>query len=390
MKQNFYFENFKTVSPINLKPNEKVCIEGQYIAIRRFDEIKNKNYSYIDCENLHLLPGFIDCHVHISMNSTPNPFEEFNDSTKNTVSKSLINLRKSISCGFTTLRDLGGLLEPIMQIRNAVALDSTLPNLLVSGSALCPRDGHGDKISLTHVSHLGLLENLDLLLKNNVDVIKIMASGGVISSNSTLEDVQFTASELSIIDDFSKKNSIPVAAHAQSILSVKNCLKSGIRSIEHGVNLDNECIELMLENDAYLIPTLSAPYHMVNNLEALKFENYIVEKLIQAKERHEDSIIKAYRSDVKIALGTDAGTPFNRHGNNIQEMNLMKKIGISIEDVICSATKYASEILNISKDIGEIAHGKKADLVVMELQKEGKNVFNKEKIKYVFKNGTIV
>lgn len=389
-KRNVCFKNFRTLIPFSDKSNQTICIEEGLIKVRDLDTIEIDSYDSIDCENLFLLPGFIDCHVHISMNSSSNPFAEFDKDLSETVYDGLENLKKTIAGGFTTIRDLGALLEPITEIKRYCKPNQSLPDLLISGSALCPTKGHGDKIALTHSNEIELFNNLETLRNHKVDVIKVMASGGVISDNSTLNDIQFSDNELIIINNFSKRYNIPVAAHAQSILSVKSCLNTGVKSIEHGVNLDEECIALMLKNNAYLIPTLSAPYHMVNNLKDLKLDNSIIEKLIAAKEIHQQSILNAYKQGVKIALGTDAGTPFNYHGNNIHELNLMKNLGMSIEDVITSASKNASEILGISRELGEISQDKKADLVVMNIE-ENKNIsFDKNNIKYVFKNGKII
>lgn len=200
---------------------------------------------------------------------------------------------------------------------------------------------------------------------------------------------QLTLEELMAGVEEAQKAGRRTASHAQGNEGIKNALWAGINSIEHGIFLDDEAIELMLERKTYLVPTLSAPYHILRGGIKGGVPPFAVEKTKSVMKSHLQSIKKAYKAQVPIAMGTDAGTPFNRHGENLKELGLLVKVGLSPKEAIVAATKTASEVLGLEKKIGTLEKGKLADLIVVDEDplKDISLLQGKDKILAIMKEG---
>ena len=176
---------------------------------------------------------------------------------------------------------------------------------------------------------------------------------------------QFTLEELIAGVEEARKAGRRTATHAQGTEGIKNSLWAGIDSIEHGFFLDDEAIELMLERNAYLVPTLSAPFQIIKGGVKGGVPRYAVEKSKSVMKSHFQSVRRAYKAKIHIAMGTDAGTPFNRHGENLKELELLMRAGLTPMEAIVATTKTASEVLGLEKKIGILEKGKMADLIVV-------------------------
>ena len=152
----------------------------------------------------------------------------------------------------------------------------------------------------------------------------------------------------------------------QGTQGILNALRAGIDSIEHGIFLDEETISLMIKRDVPLIPTLSAPYNIENKGTAAGIPDYAVDKTLRVKPFHLESTRMAHKAGVRVAMGTDAGTPFNVHGENLYELKRMVEVGFSPTEAIQSATQIASQVLGLEQELGTIEEGKLADIVVVE------------------------
>ena len=177
---------------------------------------------------------------------------------------------------------------------------------------------------------------------------------------------QFTLEELMAGVEEARKAGRRTATHAQGTEGIKNSLRAGVNSIEHGFFLDDEAIELMLEMNAYLVPTLNAPYQIIRGGVKRGVPRYAVEKSKSVMKSHFQSVRRAYESKIRIAMGTDAGTPFNCHGENLKEMELLVKAGMTPMEAIVATTQTASEVLCLEKKIGTLEKGKLADLIVVD------------------------
>ena len=157
---------------------------------------------------------------------------------------------------------------------------------------------------------------------------------------------------------------LSVMSHAQSTVGIKNAVRAGVRSIEHGIYLDDEAIQLMLDRGAYLVPTLVAPHGVIKAAEAgASIPEIAVTKSLEVIEAHRDSFRRAHEAGVKVAMGTDAGVV--PHGTNLEELQLMADGGMSPEDVLVATTKTAAELMGMTRELGTIEAGKRADLVVV-------------------------
>jgi len=202
------------------------------------------------------------------------------------------------------------------------------------------------------------------LVRAGADVIKVATSGGVLSPRSKPDTRGFGPDELDVLVGEAQAAGLAVMAHAQSTVGIKNAIRAGVRSIEHGIYLDDEAIALMLEHDAYLVPTLVAPTGVIRAAEAgAAVPEVAVVKAREVIEAHRDSFRRAVEAGVKVAMGTDSAvTP---HGENLRELELMAEGGMSPEDALIATTRTAAELMGLERELGTLEPGKRADLVAV-------------------------
>lgn len=202
------------------------------------------------------------------------------------------------------------------------------------------------------------------VLRAGADVIKVCSTGGVLSPTDHPEFTQFTEEELRVmVQEGAYRRGIKVMAHAQGAEGIKNAVRAGIHSIEHGIYLDDEAIDLMLAHGTFLVPTLLAPLSVLEQAETTgKMPEYGVRKARETIEIHSESIAKAHQAGVTIAMGTDAGVM--PHGTNLRELGLMVNVGLSPMEAIVATTKVAAECLGWQDLIGTLERGKLADVII--------------------------
>lgn len=333
----------------------------------------------IDCTGLHVLPGLFDTHVHVMLGhidmwrmvQTPFSYRFF---------EAARNLEATIRTGITTVRDGGG---ADLGIKKAV--DDGLiegPRLHVSLGMLSQTGGHGDgwfpsgAMVELFPTHPGLPETIvdgvdemrskvRELVRAGADVIKVATSGGVLSPRDDPRHAHFRLAELRVLVEEATAAGIGVMAHAQGTSGIKNAIRAGIRSIEHGIYLDEQAIEMMLERGTYLVPTLVAPTGVLRAAEAgAQIPEASLIKAREVIEAHQDSFRRAVEAGVKIAMGTDTGvTP---HGENLAELALMVKGGMTPEQALVATTRTAAELMGLDDELGTIEPGKRADLVLVD------------------------
>lgn len=333
----------------------------------------------IDVAGLTLLPGLFDTHVHVTVSEVDlwhlaqQPFSyQFYLAGA--------NLRSTLDIGITTIRDAGG---ADLGIQQAVA-DGLIPGprMQISLSMLSQTGGHGDDWlpSGNDVSpwmpHPGrpspIVDGPDEMrrkvrefIRAGADVIKVATSGGVLSTRSDPRRAHFRPDELDVLVTEATAAGVFVMAHAQAAEGIKNAVRAGIRSIEHGVYLDDEGIELMLERGTWLVPTLVAGQGVLDLAAAgAPLPERTLEKARAGIEVHRDAFRRAVSAGVRIAMGTDSGvTP---HGQNLRELALMVAGGMSPADVLEASTRSAAELMGVAADLGTLEVGKLADLVIVE------------------------
>jgi imidazolonepropionase-like amidohydrolase len=325
-----------------------------------------------------ILPGLFDCHTHVTVSSVDlwqvaqRPFSyQFYEAAR--------NLEATIRIGITTVRDAGG---ADLGIKEAVEDGLTLgPRLQISIIMLSQTGGHGDDWypSGAHIPFMtehpgrpsGVVDGPDEvrrkvreLVRAGADVIKVATSGGVLSPRDDPRHAHLRPVELEALVEEATAAGIFVMAHAQGADGIKNAVRAGIRSIDHGIYLDDEAIELMNDRGTWFVPTLVAPQGVLDAAAAgVPLPPVVVDKAHQVVEIHRTAFRRAVEAGVRIAMGTDSGvTP---HGRNLRELELMVAGGMSPLAALEATTRSAAQLLGVDDDLGTIEPGKIADLVVV-------------------------
>jgi imidazolonepropionase-like amidohydrolase len=370
-----------------------VAVNGNRLTFvgpaRKFRDSKRE--TVFDLSGKTILPGLIDCHVHLCLDGSPDPMTAVSkESIPQTTLKAAQHARVTLDAGVTTIRDMGG--KDYIDIAVRDGIESGLiegPRMICSGRAVCMTGGHGWQFGREADGTDGVREAVREQLKAGAGLIKMMATGGVLTKGGEPGSPQFTLEELKAGIEEARKAGRRTSAHAMGSDGIKNALRAGIDSIEHGVFLDDEAIELMLEMKTHLVPTLSAPCHIIKAGTKGGVPAYAVEKSKSVIESHWQSVRKAHQAGISIAMGTDAGTPFNCHGENLKELELLVKAGMIPMGAIVATTQTASEVLGLEKKIGTLEKGKLADLVVVHGDpiKDISILQRKDKIVAVMKDG---
>lgn len=372
-------------------------------AVGRLADMSNPDDAaeVIDAEGGYVLPGLIDSHVHMMMESK--------DSRKTLAEpfslkfyQAIHYMKRTLNVGITTVRDTG-----FTDVGVKEAIEQELiqgPRMQVSINPLTTTGGHGDSwmrsgVDTTNPAYPGMPDAIcdgveevrkktREMLRAGADNIKVHATGGVMSPTDHPDFAQFSEEELRVmVEEASFRKGRTVMAHAQGKEGIKNAVRAGVRSIEHGIDLDDEAISLMKENGTYLVPTLLAP---VSVLESDEMPEHAIRKSQEVAERHRNSIARAHKAGVKIAMGTDAGVM--KHGTNLRELKLMCDIGMSPMESIVATTKTAAECLRWDDQLGTVEPGKLADLVITKTNPldDIQSLEDETNIARVMKDGTFV
>ena len=359
----------------------------------------------IDAQGGFILPGFFDTHVHLLFEGF-NMVRDMQAPFSLRFYKSIDYMRRTLEAGVTSVRDAGGADAGVKQsVDNGDVLG---PRMQISVSVLTITGGHGDGWMLSgnewelfpaypgfpHGRVDGaehVRQKVRQVLRAGAEVVKVCATGGVLSPTDHPEFIQFSPQELRVIvEEAAFRRGVKVMAHAQGAEGIKNAVRAGIHSIEHGVYLDDEAIDLMLEHGTYLVPTLLAPLGVLEVGESGGMPDYGLRKAREVVEIHSQSISKAHQAGVKIAMGTDSAvTP---HGQNLRELGLMVSIGMSPMEAIVASTSIAAACLGWDDRLGTLESGKLADLILVKDDplKNIRSLENVDNISLVMKDGKIV
>jgi imidazolonepropionase-like amidohydrolase len=332
----------------------------------------------VDCSGLTLLPGLFDCHVHMTMSGDLDWLRSFQRGFSYQFFEAVRNLRRTIDIGVTTVRDAG---FSDLGVKQAVE-DGLVegPRLRIAVTIMSQTGGHVDGMTACGVDKnpppypgmpAGVVDGVESvrartreILRSGADQIKIAASGGVLSPTSDPRLAQFLQDEIEEIVAVARAAGTYVMAHAQSAAGIKNALRAGVRSIEHGVFLDDEAIDLMLAKDVWLVPTLMAPRGVLDAVErGEQLPEQIVQKAREVGAAHVESFERAVSAGVRIAMGTDTGvTP---HGENLRELALMADGGMHPTEVLRATTLDAARLMRLNHELGSLDEGKRADIVAV-------------------------
>lgn len=318
----------------------------------------------IDVSGQFVVPGMIDTHVHLMMDARPDAESVQGDSEATMAYRAAENLRKQAKAGVTTTRDLGAAETLAIDAREAVA-DGQIrgPRVQSAGKNVVMTGGHGHWFGREADGPHEVRKAVREQLKAGADAIKCMATGGVLTTGAQTGAPELTPEELEALVDTADAAGVPTAAHCHGTQGIKNAVYAGIDSVEHGTFMDEEAAELMADRDTYWVPTLSALKGIVENRDA-GIPEQAVEKGEDAAQRMAAAWEYALEADVPIAMGTDAGTPFNRHEDAAHELAYMVEYGLDAEGALEAATVNAADLLGLD-DTGLIEKGYRSDLLVL-------------------------
>lgn len=321
----------------------------------------------VDGRGLTLLPGMIDCHVHLCLGSEADVVTAVEqDSPSLTLLKAARRARQTIEAGITTVRDVGSRDHSIFALQRAI--DAGIlpgPRIVGSGLAICMIGGHARFIGREVEGEAQVRAVAREQLAAGAGVIKVIASGGVLTPGTSPDIAQMTEQELAAAVAVAGEAGKKVAAHAHGASGMRNAILAGVHSIEHATLLDEETVGLMREHGVFAVPTLSALATTAACRRGCGIPDSVREKARAMTKRHQRSFVQAYRSGVRIAMGTDAGTPFNFHGDNAQELERMVALGMTAMNAILSATAEAAELLGLQNTVGTIQPRRRADLLLV-------------------------
>ena len=316
-----------------------------------------------------IAPGLVDAHVHVALDGGPDPVGSLQRETQNeTVVRAVGHLQAHLRAGITTVRDLGGPYGLAIDLARAVAGGRLRgPRVVPCGRNITMTGGHGHAFGLEADGPDEVRRAARAELKAGAQVLKFMATGGVLTQGVRAGAEAFTEEELRAGAEEARKADKRTATHAQGLTGILNALRAGIDTIEHGAfdRWDDAAFELMTrrERPVWLVPTLAAPDGILRGEG--RVPDWAVAKTRPIAERHHRNTREAFDAGVAIVAGTDAGTPLNPHGGLARELELLAEVGLPLGAVFEAATVRAAEALGLEGTIGSFAPGAAADLVVL-------------------------
>jgi imidazolonepropionase-like amidohydrolase len=382
-----------------LRANQAIVIEGdKVVQIAPSSEVKSAaGDTVIDLPEATLLPGLIDMHTHLTFDLNSLGYQGLSISTAREALHGARNAKRTLEAGFTTVRNVGAKDYADIALRDAINDGDVIgPRMVASGPALGITGGHCDENLLPPAFHLqgdGVADGVEAVqhkvrevIKYGADVIKICATGGVLSKGDDPNASQFTLEEMKAIVADAHRLGRKVAAHAHGAEGVRWASEAGVDSIEHGHLMDDAAVATLKKNGTYLVPTLFLGEYMEKNIEHSDVPEYSKQKMRDVAAAMQKNVKKAFDAGVKIAFGTDAAV--YPHGLNAGEFHVYVKLGMTPLAAIQTATINAADLLGPKLKVGMLEPGKFADMIAVDGDPT-KDVTILEHVKFVMKGGTV-
>jgi imidazolonepropionase-like amidohydrolase len=356
----------------------------------------------VDASGMMVMPGLIDAHVHLCLEGGPNILAILQYPPGLLQLMAARNALNTLEAGYTTVRDMGAPMGFAISLKRAIGMGIARgPRIVTSGRVISQTGGHAD-------FHLPSGINFDLMsriadgpdevrkaareqLRDGADWVKICSSGGVMSPTDPVDTRQFTVDEIRAAVEEANAVGKNVAAHAHGTTGIRNAVMAGVKTIEHGTIMDDEVVSLMAEKGVFHIPTLVASWGILKHGREAGIPDYAVAKAEQLATYPGRSMMLSHGAGVKVAAGTDAGTPFNRHGENAKELELMVEAGFKPMEAIRATTKVGAEAVGLGRVTGTLQKGKWADVIVVDGDplKDIKVLQDRSLIRLVMKGGAM-
>ncbi len=403
--QKTYIHCGKLIDAVsNILLSEKtIIVEGNKIVeIKDGYAIPGAADKLIDLKNKTVMPGLMDMHVHMESQTKRNAQADRLMKEPQDIAFEAVNYANAtLMAGFTTVRDLGGSRVNI-SLRNAINNGTTVgPRIYTAGKSIATTGGHADPTNGLKREFGGDPGPLDGVVngvddcrkavrqryKDGADLIKITATGGVLSQAKDGSGAQFTEEEIRAIVETAKDYNFKVAAHAHGAEGIKRAIRAGVTSIEHGTFMDDECIELFKKYGTWLVPTIIAGKSTADSAKIPGYYSAIVTpKALATGPKIQATFAKAYKAGVKIAFGTDAGVYM--HGKNYLEFQYMTEAGMPALEAIKSATISGATLLGVESTLGTIQKDKLADIIAVDGDPL-KDITVMGKVVFVMKDGKV-
>lgn len=346
-------------------PGGSVLVESGVIKEVGTDLKAPADAKVIDLNGKTMLPGLFNCHVHMCSDAGNGVSREECDAA--ITIRALKNLKTLLSSGVTYVRDAGAPNHIDITLHEAALKGDILaPEMQTAGRCICMTGGHGWKNGREADGPDECRKAAREQLRAGANWIKVMATGGVMTKGVEPGSEQMTEDELRAAIEEAHKAGAKTFTHAQGMEGIKNALRAGVDSIEHGFFMDDWCFDYMKEHDVFFVPTLAAPHWIKVNGTAAGIPDYMVRKVESTIDAHQDTFRRAHKAGVKIALGTDAGTPFNAYDKTAFEAVLMVENGMTPMEAIQCGTIGAAELMSVKDTHGSITPGKKANFAIFD------------------------
>ncbi|GAB1576733.1 amidohydrolase family protein [Bordetella petrii] len=349
-----------------LLPGHAVLVEGGRVArVAPAGQFEGYAGRRVDTSGMTLMPGLADCHVHLVFTGSADPHAQMSRQGPAQITlTALENAQAALHGGITAVRDCGGKDYLEFGVRDAIARGTFPgPTIKAAGRMICMTGGHGNRTGRVADGCDEVVKAVREQVHAGCDLVKIMATGGVMTPGVNPMDAHYSFDEMRAGVHEAKRFSKSTASHAQGTEGILNAVRAGIDSIEHGIFMDEQCLREMLESQTYLVPTIAALRNILDNADR-GIPSYVVDKARAVEQRHRESFQMYYRAGGRIAMGTDAGTPFNRHGRNAEELAYMVEFGMTPSDALVAGTSRAHDLMGLA-DRGFVAAGAVADLLLV-------------------------
>jgi imidazolonepropionase-like amidohydrolase len=360
-----------------------LVIEGGRVqSIETSDFKLTTGAQVVDLTHAYVLPGLIDCHTHLGARADHyQEISDFKDTPFDSAIVGVVNARKTLDAGFTTVRDVGSM--PFLAVDLRKNIDAGLipgPRIVASGPAISITGGHGDLNNYSPQTSVMMFpeqrdfqiadgvqqvqQTIRAQVKYGVDVIKVLASGGVLSKGDQPGAPQYTLEELKVAAETAHQAGRKIAAHAHGTQSIKWAIEAGIDSIEHASLVDDEGIRLAKEHGTYFVMDIYNDDYILNEAPKYGIPEELLVKERGVGRQQRENFRKAFQAGVKMAFGTDAGV--YPHGDNAKQFHYMVMYGMKPAEAIQAATRNAADLLGRSADVGSLTPGHYADLIAVK------------------------